>query len=393
MNFTLSDEQILFQESVYNFVAKECDIDQRRTLAAGEDGFSRDHWASFAELGWLGLGLDEAHGGLGGSALDSAVLMEAFGRGLVPAPYLSSVVLGGGLVTAAGNDAQKSALLPALAAGELMLAFAYAEPRGRYDLAHVETRAQKKNGGYVLSGHKSVVFHGASAERIIVSARTSGAVGEADGISLFLLARETPGLSLRPYPTIDGLRAAEVSLTEASGELLGAEGQAQGIIECVIDSAIIAVCAEAVGIMQTLNAMTRAYVDSRKQFGVAIGKFQVLQHALVDMYMAHELSKSLTYRAAGAAATADAQGRARAASATKVQIGKAGKLIGEQAVQLHGGMGMTDELAVGHYFKRLAMIETLFGNTDHHRRRFARLSAAEEPRIHRQHRIGRRRQL
>lgn len=382
MNFTLSDEQILFQESVDNFVAKECDTDKRRALAAGEDGFSRDHWASFAELGWLGLALDEAHGGLGGSALDSAVLMEAFGRGLVPAPYLSSVVLGGGLVTAAGNDAQKSALLPALAAGELMLAFAYAEPRGRYDLAHVETRAEKKNGGYVLSGHKSVVFHGASAERIIVSARTSGAVGEADGIGLFLLARETPGLSLRPYPTIDGLRAAEIMLVEAGGELLDGEGQtpgegqAHGVIEAVIDTAIIAVCAEAVGIMQTLNDMTRAYVDSRKQFGVAIGKFQVLQHALVDMYMAHELSKSLTYRAAGAAATADARGRARAASAAKVQIGKAGKLIGEQAVQLHGGMGMTDELAVGHYFKRLAMIETLFGNTDHHRRRFARLSAA-----------------
>ena len=376
MNFSLSDEQILFQQSVDSFVAKECDIDQRRALVAGEDGFSRDHWASFAELGWLGLALDEAHGGLGGSALDNAVLMEAFGRGLVPAPYLSSVVLGGGLLTAAASDAQKSALLPALATGELMLAFAYAEPRGRYDLAHVETRAQQKDGGYVLSGHKSVVFHGASAERIIVSARTSGAVGEADGISLFLLTGETPGLSLRPYPTIDGLRAAEVMLTEAGGELLGAEGQAHGIIEAVIDSAIIAVCAEAVGIMQTLNEMTRAYVDSRKQFGVAIGKFQVLQHALVDMYMAHELSKSLTYRAAGAVATADMRSRARAASAAKVQIGKAGKLIGEQAVQLHGGMGMTEELAIGHYFKRLAMIETLFGNTDHHRRRFARLAAA-----------------
>ena len=376
MNFTLSDEQILFQESVDNFVAKEFDFDQRRGLVAGEDGFSRDHWANFAELGWLGLALDEAHGGLGGSALDTIVLMEAFGRGLVPAPYLSSVVLGGGLVATAGNDAQKSALLPALAVGEMILAFAYAEPRGRYDLAHVETQARKKNGSYVLSGHKSVVIHGANAERIIVSARTSEAVGETDGISLFLLARETPGLSLRPYPTIDGLRATEVSLVEAGGELLGAEGQAYGVIEAVIDSAIIAVCAEAVGIMQTLNDMTRAYVDNRKQFGVAIGKFQILQHALVDMYIAHELSKSLTYRAAGAAAAADARERARAASAAKVQIGKAGKLIGEQAVQLHGGMGMTDELAVGHYFKRLTMIETLFGNTDYHRRRFARLSGA-----------------
>ena len=376
MDFSLSDEQRLFQESVDSFVAKECDIDKRRDLAAGEDGFSRAHWASFAELGWLGLSLGEAHGGLGGSALDSAVLMEAFGRGLVPSPYLAAVTLGGGLVEAAGSAEQKSALLPALAVGELMLAFAYAEPGGRYDLAHVETRAEKNDGGYLLSGHKSVAFHAAGADHIIISARTAGETSAADGISLFLLARETPGLSLRPYPTIDGLRAAEVMLDGASGELLGEEGQAHGVIERVIDSAIIAVCAEAVGIMQTLNEMTRAFVETRKQFGVAIGKFQVLQHVLVDMYMAHELSKSLTYRAAAAFGGSDGSSRARAASAAKVQIGKAGKLIGEQAVQLHGGMGMTDELAVGHFFKRLAMIETLFGNTDHHRRRFACLSKA-----------------
>lgn len=378
MDFSLSDEQRLFQESVENFVAKEYDIGKRRALIAGEDGFSRDHWARFAELGWLGLGLGEDHGGTGGlaggSALDTAVLMEGFGRGLVPEPYLATVVLGGGVVELAGNTAQKSALLPALAAGELMLAFAYAEPRGRYDLAHVETRAETKDGGYVLNGHKSVVFHAAGAEKIVVSARTSGAAGDGDGISLFVLAGETPGLTLRPYPTIDGLRAAEVMLDGAGGELLGPEGQALPVIEAVIDRATVAVSAEAVGIMQTLNEMTRAYVEGRKQFGIAIGKFQVLQHALVDMYMAHELSKSLTYRAAAAIGASDGSSRARAASAAKVQIGRAGKLIGEQAVQLHGGMGMTDELALGHYFKRLAMIEPLFGDTAHHRRRFASLS-------------------
>ncbi|HJN61076.1 MAG TPA: acyl-CoA dehydrogenase family protein [Alphaproteobacteria bacterium] len=375
MNFSLSDEQVLFHESVDSFVAKEYGLDKRRALAAGEDGFSRAHWARFAELGWLGLGLGEAEGGLGGSALDSAVLMEAFGRGLVAEPYLASIVMGGGLVEAAASAGQKSALLPALVAGELMLAFAYAEPRGRYDLAHVDTRAEKSSAGaYLLNGHKSVVFHAASADRIIVSARSSGAAGEADGIGLFLLDRAAPGLTLRPYPTVDGLRAAEVMLEDAAAELLGPEGGAHGTIEAVIDHATIAVCAEAVGIMQTLIEMTRAYVDSRKQFGSAIGKFQTVQHALVDMYMAHELSKSLTYRAAAVLASADAG--ARGASAAKVQIGKAGKLIGEQAVQLHGGMGMTDELALGHYFKRLAMIETLFGNTDHHRRRFAELSSA-----------------
>jgi alkylation response protein AidB-like acyl-CoA dehydrogenase len=375
MNFSLSDEQILFQESVDSFVAKEYSLDARRALAAGEDGFSRAHWARFAELGWLGLGLDEAHGGLGGSALDTAVLMEAFGRGLVAEPYLASIVMGGGLVEAAASGAQKSALLPALAAGELMLAFAYAEPRGRYDLAHVATRAEKSSAGaYLLNGHKSVVFHGASADSIIVSARTSGDTGDKNGIGLFLLDRAAPGLTLRPYPTVDGLRAAEVMLEDAQAEPMGEEGGAHGAIEAVIDHATIAVCAEAVGIMRTLIEMTRAYVDSRKQFGRAIGKFQVVQHALVDMYMAHELSKSLTYRAAAALGTvATATATAAATSAAKVQIGKAGKLIGEQAVQLHGGMGMTDELAVGHYFKRLAMIETLFGNTDHHRRRFAEL--------------------
>jgi len=364
-DFSLSDEQKLFQESVENFVAKEYDIDKRRAESESEDGFSRDRWKNFAELGWLGLPLAEENGGLGGSALDMAVLMEGLGRGLVPAPYLASVVLGGGLVEAAGSAEQKAAILPALAAGETMLAFAYAEPRGRYDLARLQTQAEAKDGGYALSGHKSVAFHAQSADKIIVSAAAP------EGISLFLLDRSAAGLDLRPYPTIDGLRAAEVMLDGAIGEPLGAPGTALPVIEAAIDRATIAVCAEALGIIAALIEMTRAFVGERKQFGIAIGKFQVLQHALVDMYMAHELSKSLTYRAAAALASAD--GSARAASAAKVQIGKAGKLIGEQAVQLHGGMGMTDELAVGHYFKRLAMIETLFGNTAHHRRRFASL--------------------
>ena len=379
MEFTLSDEQKLFQESVESFTAKEYDADKRRALSAGEDGFSRVHWAHFAELGWLGLGIGEAHGGLGGTALDSAVLMEGFGRALVLEPYLSSVVMGAGALELAASEAQKSALLPSVAAGESLLAFAFAEPRGRYDLARVATVAEKCGGGYLLRGHKSVVLNAASAGKIIVSARTSGGPGDPDGISLFLLDRAAPGVSLQSYPTVDGGRAAELVLDEAvvaEADLIGPEGGAHAIIEAVIDRAIIAVSAEAVGIMQTLNEMTRAYVDSRKQFGVPIAKFQVLQHQLVDMYMAHELSKALTYRAAAAINGADATARARAASAAKVQIGKAGTLVGQQAIQLHGGMGMTDELPLGHYFKRLTMIETLFGNTDYHRSRFAGLSSA-----------------
>ncbi len=380
MDFSLSDEQLLFRESVESFVAKEYDADKRRALVAGEDGFSRAHWANFAALGWLGLSLDEAHGGLGGTALDTAVLMEGFGRAVVVEPYLSSVVMGGSALQLAASEAQKSTHLPVLGSGKLLLAFAFAEPRARYDLATVATTAVAGEDGYVLNGHKSVVFHAASADSIIVSARTAGNVADSDGISLFMLDRAAPGLSLQSYPTIDGGRAAELFLTDAKAELLGPgdrAGQAHAIIETVIDRAIIAVCAEAVGIMQTLIEMTRAYLDNRKQFGVPIAKFQVLQHQLVDMYMAHELSTALTYRAAAAIgsadATVDSSARARAASAAKAQIGKAGRLIGQQAIQLHGGMGMTDELPLGHYFKRLTMIETLFGNTPHHRRRFAAL--------------------
>ncbi len=373
MEFTLSDEQILFQESVASFVAKEYDADKRCALTQSEDGFSRAHWAHFAELGWLSLAIDEADGGLGGTALDTAVLMEGFGRGLLLEPYLSNMVMGAGVIGLAASEGQKSAVLPALGGGELLLSFAFAEPRARYDLAMVTSEAVKGDGGYVLNGHKSVVLHAASADKIIVSARTAGKVNDANGISLFLLERAAPGLSLQAYATIDGGRAAEVMLADAKGELLGEEGGALAIIEAVIDRALIALCAEAVGIMQTLIEMTRAYLDSRKQFGVPIAKFQVLQHQLVDMYMAHKLSKALTYRAAAAIGSADSAARARAASAAKVQIGKAGKLVGQQAVQLHGGMGMTDELPLGHYFKRLSMIETLFGNTDHHRRRFAAL--------------------
>ncbi|MBT3172378.1 MAG: pimeloyl-CoA dehydrogenase small subunit [Rhodospirillaceae bacterium] len=376
MEFTLSDEQVLFQESVESFTAKQYDADKRRALSESEDGFSRAHWAHFAELGWLGLGIEEAHGGLGGTALDMAVLMEGFGRALVLEPYLSSMVMGGGALELAASEKQKSALLPALGGGALLLAFAFAEPRARYDLAKVATIAEKCGGGYLLRGHKSVVLHAASADKIIVSARTAGGVGDKAGISLFLLERAAPGVNLQSYPTVDRGRAAEVVLDEAvvtEYDLLGQEGQAHAIIEAVIDRAIIAVCAEAIGIMQTLIEMTRAYLDNRKQFGIPIGKFQVLQHQLVDMYMAHELSKALTYRAAAAIASAESAARARAVSAAKVQIGKAGSLVGQQAIQLHGGMGMTDELPLGQYFKRLTMIETLFGNTDHHRRRFAAL--------------------
>lgn len=378
-DFSLSDEQKLLKDSAERFIERDYSFAARQELAASEHGFSRENWATFAELGWLAVALPEAYGGLGGSLLDVAVLMEAFGRGLVVEPYVPAVVLSGGLVALAGDEKQKKALLPPLAEGGLLLAFAHGEPQSRFNLADVETTAKETKSGYVLEGRKSVVFNAAAADRIIVSARTSGAARERNGITLFLVDRQAEGVALRPYATQDGRRAAEVVLAgvQVGGDdVLGAIGGGLPLVERVVDDAIVAVAAEAVGAMDALIAATREYLKARQQFGVPIGDFQVLQHRVVDMFMACELSRALTHRAAASHADASAVARARAASALKVQIGKAGKLVGQAAVQLHGGMGMTDELSVGHYFKRLAMIDALYGNADHHLERFTALGAA-----------------
>ncbi len=263
-----------------------------------------------------------------------------------------------------------------MAQGKLLLAFAFAEPQSRYNLADVTSVARKDGRGFVLDGHKAVVFHADSADKIIVSARTGGGPRDADGISLFLVDADAEGLRRRPYRTVDGLRAAEVTLERVRVDADAALGPIDGglaLIERAVDHGIAAVCAEAVGIMAALLAATQDYVKTRSQFGVPIGSFQVLQHRLVDMFMEHELSKSLAHIAAAGASDPDPRARARAASAAKARIGKAGRFVGQQAIQLHGGMGMTDELPVGHYFKRLTMIDTLFGDADHHLRRFAEL--------------------
>ena len=379
MDGGLTEEQMLLKDSVERFIERDYPFDTRRDLAAGEEGFSRAVWARFAEFGWLAAPLPEAHGGLGGSPVDVAVLMEAFGRGLVLEPYLSTVILGGGLLSLGGSDAQKTALLPPLAEGKLLLAVAYAEPQSRYNPGDVETKAEWRDNAYLLNGRKSVVFHAATADKLIVSARPAGEARDAAGIGLFLVDREAEGLTLRAYPTVDGLRAAELWLKDVTVGGGAAVGEVEGAlptIEQVLDQAMIAVCAEAVGTMGALLEATRAYLETRVQFGVPIGSFQVLQHRVVDMFMAYELSRALVYRAAAALAAEDAAGRAAAASAAKVQVGKAGRMIGQAAIQLHGGMGMTEELAVGHHFKRLSMIRALFGDTDHHLRRFAALRRA-----------------
>ncbi|MDD3444176.1 MAG: acyl-CoA dehydrogenase family protein [Zavarzinia sp.] len=373
MDFNYSDEQKLLIDSVERFIQDDYDFDTRRAILKSEEGFRRDLWQQFGDLGWLAVPFAEEDGGLGGTSVETMIIMEAFGKGLVVEPYLSTVVMAGGLLKAGGTAAQKEAVLPELMAGTMIAAVGYAEPTSRFNLADVSTTATASGDGYTLKGHKSVVLHGPMADKLIVSARTSGGRRDADGITLFLIDAKAPGVSRQDYPTVDGLRASEVTLDGVSvsaGDVVGTVGGGLSLLEKVVDEAIAAVCAEAVGAMEVLYKTTIEYARTRVQFGQPIGRFQVIQHRLVDMYMAYEQAKSMAIMA-NLKLDADPAERRRAVSAAKVQIGKSGRFVGQQAVQLHGGMGMTDELNVGHYFKRLTMIETLFGNTDFHLKRYA----------------------
>jgi pimeloyl-CoA dehydrogenase small subunit len=373
VDFDYSEEQRLLDDTVKRLVKDEYGFAERKKYMEEPGGFSRAQWVKYAELGLLGLPFAEEYGGFGGGGIETMIVMEGFGRGLVLEPYLATVILGGGLVDLAGSAEQKQAILPAIAEGKLMLAFAQGERRSRYALKHIETTAKTDGGGFVLDGHKNVVLHGGSADKLIVSARTSGDAHDAKGISLFLVERGAKGLSIRDYPTVDGLRAADITLDHVRvgpDALLGPRDQALPIVERAVDRAIAAICAEAIGLMETLNALTLDYLKTRKQFGVAIGSFQVLQHRMVDMTIAAEQAKSMAVLAALSIDQADAAARARAISAAKVQIGQSGRFVGQQAIQLHGGIGMTDEYAAGHYFKRLTTIEHSFGDTDYHLDRF-----------------------
>lgn len=377
MDFDFSEEQRLLDETVRRLVKDEYDIPKRRRYMAMPEGFSRALWERYAELGLLGLPFAESEGGFGGSAVETMIVMESFGRGLVLEPYLASIVLGGGLVSLAGSAAQRKAILPELAAGKLLLAFAHGERQARYQLSDVETTATRDGGAWVIDGEKGVVLNGDSADRFVVSARIGGSSRERKGLALFLVDAKAQGVGVRGYPTVDGLRAAEVTLdhVRVGGDaVLGAPGEAYGTIERVVDRAIAALAAEAVGIMETLNATTLDYLKTRKQFGVPIGAFQALQHRMADMVIEHEQSKSMAVLAALSADLADAAERRRVISAAKVQIGKSGRFVGQQSIQLHGGIGMTDEYVAGHYFKRLSMIDQSFGDADHHLDRFAEVS-------------------
>ena len=371
MDFKLTDEQQQLRDTLARFVQKDYAFEKRKAILRSKDGYSREAWKQLAEMGLTALGLPEAHGGLPGNAVDVMVVMEVFGRGLVVEPYLATVVLGAGLVAQAGSEAQQAAILPKVAAGELLLALAHFESGGRYELEHVATTATKQGEGHVLNGAKTVVLHGAQADRLIVSARTSGAERDATGISLFIVDRNAPGVTVRDNPTHDGQRAAEIGFKNARGELLGKEGQGLALVDHALARGISALCAEAVGNMAALVEITLSYIKTRKQFGVPIGSFQVLQHRMADMLMYVEQARSMMYLAATNADSADTAERRRALSAAKALIGQAGRFVGQQAVQLHGGIGVTDEANVSHYFKRLTLINATFGDADHHLGRFS----------------------
>ncbi len=373
MDFDLSDEQRLLKDSVDRLIADQYGFEQRKKYLAEPGGWSAALWNQYAELGLLGLPFEESLGGFGGGASEMMLVMEAFGRGLILEPFFATVVLGGGLIDRAGSAEQRKALIPAITQGKLRLALAHLERHSRWNLADVATTARKQGGGWVLDGTKGVVVHGDCADKLLVSARVSGAQRDRDGIGLFLVDAAAPEVTRRGYPTQDGLRAAEVTLAAAPAEAVGEPGKSLAMIEHVVDAATAALCAEAVGVMARMQEITLEYLKTRQQFGRPIGSFQALQFRAVDMLTALEQARSMAMFATVMANEADATERRRSISAAKVQIGRSGKLIGQESVQLHGGIGMTMEYQVGHYFKRMTMIEQMFGDADHHLALLARL--------------------
>jgi alkylation response protein AidB-like acyl-CoA dehydrogenase len=375
MDLTLSDEQRLLRESVDRFIAETYDADHRRRVAADPLGFSPEIWKNFADLGWLALPIDEAHGGLGGGAIETGILMEAFGRGLVTEPYLSTVVIGAALISECGSEEQKQAILPKVADGSLRLAFAHSERAARFDLAEVNTTARRTPGGWRLDGHKTAVLDGNAAAQIIVSARLANEDGVPGKLCLFLVPSGTTGLGLRDYSRLGGGRACNLDLAGvqlAADALLGDGSDVLPKIECVVDRALAALGAEAVGIMQIMLDMTLDYTKIRKQFGRPLAANQVIRHRLADMAMQCDEARSIALRAA-LMADAEPVARGRAASGAKAKIGKCARFVAEQSVQLHGAMGVTEELEIGSYFKRLLAFDTLFGGSAHHYRRHAAL--------------------
>ena len=375
MDFELSAEQELLRDNIARLMKDRYGFEARKTYQASPHGWSDALWRDYAEMGLLGAPFAEADGGFGGGAVETMIVMEQFGRALALEPYLQTVVLCGALIKHGASDAQRAELIGAIAAGELTLSFAHMERQSGYDLNDVALSAVKDDGGgFVLNGEKTLVGQGDSADKLIVSARVKGARRDRDGVGLFLVDANAEGVTRRGYPTQDGQRAAEISFADvrvAPHDALGPPDGALPIIERAIDETIAALAAEAVGAMSEALTMTVEYLKTRKQFGVTIGSFQALQHRASDMVVALEQARSMMYLAAMMAGEDDAAERGKTMSAVKAQIGRSAKFIGQQAVQMHGGIAMTYEYKVGHLFKRLTMIGATYGDADVHVRRLA----------------------
>ncbi|HEY0328912.1 MAG TPA: pimeloyl-CoA dehydrogenase small subunit [Rhodopseudomonas sp.] len=372
MDFDLSEEQRLLKDSVEGLLKTSYDFDARKKYQAEPGGWSKSVWSKLAEQGLLGLPFSEDDGGFGAGSVETMIVMEALGKALVVEPYLATVVLGGGFLRRGGSAAQKAEHLPGIVDGSKTLAFAQLEKTSRYDLGDVSTTAKKTGDGYVIDGEKFVVLNGEAADTLLVTARSAGGQRDRAGIGVFLVPANAKGVAIKGYPTQDGLHAADISFTgvEVGAEAaIGDPENALPLIERVVDDARAALCAEAVGAMDESLKTTVEYLKTRTQFGVPIGSFQVLQHRAADMFVALEQARSMALFATMASDFDDAAARANAVAAAKVQIGKSAKFVGEQAIQLHGGVGMTMEYKIGHYFKRLTMIEATFGDADFHLRR------------------------
>jgi alkylation response protein AidB-like acyl-CoA dehydrogenase len=374
VDFNYSEEQQLLADTLDRFVAQNYELEARRKTAESPTGFSAAHWQTYAEMGLFALTVPEDFGGLSGAPADTFVVMRAFGRGPVLEPYVETAVLAARLLTLAGSDEQKNQYLPAIAEGSAQFALATLEPQSRFDLWDIQTRAELSANGYVLNGRKAVVNHGGSAKQLIVSARTGGETTSHDGITLFLVDAQSSGVAIESFPSLEGGRSAEVTFNNVAveaGQVIGSVGGGFIPLEAAVDAAIAALCAEAVGAMEKLVDLTGEHLRTRKQFGRELATFQALQHKVADMAIATEQARASALMAAGMLETEDRAQRRRAISAAKSLVGRCGHTVGQLAVQLHGGMGMTDEMPIGHYFKRLVSIDNTWGNVAHHSELFA----------------------
>ncbi len=379
MDFTYTETQDMIRDTLSRFLGDTYGFETRQKFIGSEAGRDPAIWTALArDLGMLGASFAEDQGGLGGGALENAIIMEELGKVIAVEPYLPTVVIAGGALKAVGG-AQADAMIPQIIAGDAIIAFAYAEPQGRYDLANLKTNAKKDGAGWVLNGHKGVVYAAPWATHLLVTVRTGGNQRDRDGVSLFLIDAKLPGIVRRDYPTVDGNRASEIyfeNVAVPGDALLGDEGAGLPLVELIVDEATVSLCAEATGVMQKLHEGTLEYTQQRKQFGIPIAKFQVLQHRMVDMFMEVEQARSMTIMATLKLGLPEKE-RMAAVSAAKNKVARGAKFVGQNAIQTHGGIGITQELAIGHYFKRATLIEGQFGSADYHMDRYERLALAD----------------